>query len=37
MQSEWSVQTEENTASLYEKMEFDRYKNPVLRIPSKWF
>ncbi|SBV98245.1 GNAT family N-acetyltransferase [uncultured Dysgonomonas sp.] len=35
--SEWLVQTEEDTAGFYEKMGFDRYKNSILRIPSKWF
>lgn len=36
-ESEWLVQTEENTAGFYEKMGFDRYRNSILRIPSKWF
>ena len=35
--SEWLIQTGEDTAGFYEKMGFDRYKNSILRIPSKWF
>ena len=35
--SEWLVQTGKDTVDFYEKMGFDRYKNSVLRIPSKWF
>lgn len=35
--SEWLVQTEEGITGFYEKLGFDRYKNSVLRIPSKWF
>ena len=35
--SEWWVQIEENIAGFYEKMGFDRCRNSILRIPSKWF
>ena len=35
--SEWLVQIEENIAGFYEKMGFDRCRNSILRIPSKWF
>lgn len=35
--SEWLVQTEEDRTGFYEKIGFDRYQNPVLRISSEWF